>query len=230
MYRVYTIKYLPAWVVVCSLFLVMGCGSNMRQQSDALGTRHSAAASLPVVTTRGFKGDEDDDDVESDTGGSRTTADGDNDTDNDRADNAKKGYHDKDDWEALGYGHGASTIDAQTLSEIAMRYHKAAAGGSGPRTCGMLSAGVAGAVPDEYGRTPGPIYLRGARTCPAVMSRLLKHEHTVLAVPVAVTGVRVEGQEALVTIGSRQAPASYFLMKREGGAWKVQDLLPVPLP
>jgi hypothetical protein len=46
----------------------------------------------------------------------------------------------------------------------------------------------------------------------------------------AVTGVRVEGSEARALLGSRTLPASFVVVTRERGAWKIDELIGQPLP
>jgi hypothetical protein len=60
----------------------------------------------------------------------------------------------------------------------------------------------------DYGRAPGPKYLRGAKTCSAVMSRLFKHLQAQLATSIEVTKVLVGGGRADVVVVSRTVPAS----------------------
>jgi hypothetical protein len=85
-------------------------------------------------------------------------------------------------------------------------------------------------LPADYGRGSGPAYLRGATTCPALLALLFKHEHAQLNTALLVTGVRVSGGRAQVLLGSRTAPASYAILRREGRAWRIAGMLSAPLP
>jgi hypothetical protein len=186
---------------------VSGCGSSSK------GTGSLSQASV----ANQFRGDEDDDDESAEKPGSN--GDTDADFDNDAKDKAL-GYHDIDDGSVLAYGHAPSAADEQTLAAIVKRYHAAAVAEDGATACSMTTARAVKAIPVDYGQAPGPVYLRG-KTCAAVMSLLFKHNHTEIASPSEITGVRVSGNEALVLLGSRAVPASVVILQREGGVWKV---------
>lgn len=62
------------------------------------------------------------------------------------------------------------------------------------------------------------------------MSRLFEHSHRELAGRVEVVGVRVSGDLAHVQLGSRTLPASFILVRRMGGVWRIDSLLGVELP
>jgi hypothetical protein len=225
-------KSLLALLAVLSLGLgVAACGGSSRGAGSASRVSSNAAATGGATPAVGsFKGDEDDDDEESKTGGSSLTGDSDNDSDKDYQDNAHKGYHDKDDGIVLNYGTAASAAEERELAAFVERYHAAAAAEDGATACSMMASSLASSVPEDYGRAPGPAYLRGAKTCPAVMRLVFKHDHEQLAAAAEVTGVRVKGERTLVMLGSTMAPASYCIVVRERGVWKIENLLPSPLP
>lgn len=175
-----------------------------------------------------LKGDEDDDDTVAEIS-KLGPADGDNDTDNDPKDNASKGYHDSDDGAMETYGHHAGLADAQTLAALAKRYFVLAAAADGAKACSLIAVPLARAVPEQYGAPVGSSGRMGG-TCAAILSKLFGRLHNQLAHAIDVTGVRVSGAQAHVALGSATWPSSYFLMTRERGAWKVDGLLPVPLP
>jgi hypothetical protein len=133
-------------------------------------------------------------------------------------------YHDTDDSGSLNYGRAASAVQERAVAAVVERYYAAAAAGDGAGACAQLRPGLAKAVPSDYGQL-GPSYLRGGRTCAAVMILLFKHYNKQLAAPVAVTGVRVAGQLAYALLGSTVTPASYIIVQREGSTWKVAQLL-----
>jgi hypothetical protein len=178
----------------------------------------------------GLVGDQDDDESESHTVGSVPGGDSDSDTDNDHKDDAGRGYYDKDDGVIRSYGHAASAADARTLAGVVERYYQAAATSDGALACSLTYSVLAEAIPEDYGQAPGPSYLRGAKTCQAVMSRLFQHRHGELTGAVEVTGVRVEGKRAYVLLGSVARPASFVPLQREAGAWKIDGLLSSALP
>lgn len=228
----------PLLVLLATALLgVSACGSAKKSTTSTSRTASRVAssrgASAPTSsniapTSRHLKGDEDDDDV----GGELNKpgpVDSDNDTDNDYRDNASKGYYDSDDGAVPTYGHPASAADTQALTALAKRYFAAATAGEAAKACSMITSVLVKAIPEDYGRAPGPVYLRGS-TCQAVMTHLFKHVRAQLAASTVVTGVRVNGSQAHVLLGSTTMPASYLFVERERGAWKIAGLLGVPLP
>ena len=93
----------------------------------------------------------------------------------------------------------------------------------------MITATFVQAIPEDYGKGAGPVYLRG-NTCPVVMSRLFKHERKRLAAAFTVTGVRVHGNQAFVILGSQTQPATYLTLEHERSGWKLAGLLGIPVP
>ncbi|MGC2373174.1 MAG: hypothetical protein WA484_04790 [Solirubrobacteraceae bacterium] len=177
-------------------------------------------------------GDAEDDESESKTTGAKPAGDSDNDNDNDNdvADNAGKGYYDKDDGVISGFGHAADARDEHAVTVVVKRYYEAAAAGDGATACSLTYPIFAKAIPEDYGQEPGPSYLRGAKTCAAVMSLFFEHEHQRLTAALEVTGVRMGDGEALVLLGSKTESASFVALKRSHGAWRVDELLGFPLP
>lgn len=139
-------------------------------------------------------------------------------------------YHDQDDKMILTYGHAATATEKEAVVAAVERYYAAAAVGDGARGCSTIASSLANAVPEDYGQRAGPTYLRGGKTCQAVLSLLFKHFRSRLAGTVHVTGVRVAADHALALLGSRTMPASYLYLERMGGAWKVDGLLGEALP
>lgn len=225
-----------AAMVVLSCGLA-ACGSVGKGTHSAVGaSSNGAAAGGAVATTASkaalalerFKGDEDDDESAGlNTGDSRY--DNDADGDNDRTENENKGYYDGDDNAVRAYGHAASAAETGALTAFVKRYYSAALASDGASACSMMKRSLARAMPEDYGRPPGPPYLRGS-TCPAVMSLYFKHSHGSPSAAIEVTGVRVEGPHAFVLLGSRTMPASYATLEREGGSWRFVGMLGAPLP
>jgi hypothetical protein len=139
-------------------------------------------------------------------------------------------YHDSDDGIVLNYGHAANAADTRAIAIEAKRYYAAAAADNGKKACSMMTASDAGSVAEDYGSGAGPAYLRGGKTCEAVMSRLFEHSHAKLTGAIDVTGVRVKEGSAYALIGSTKLPASLIILKHEGGAWKINSLLGGALP
>ena len=94
----------------------------------------------------------------------------------------------------------------------------------------MFAKSVAGALPDSYGRAPGPTYLRGAKTCTAVMTRLFKYFHAQLAGSIQVIGVRIKGNQAVALLHSRTFPNAEMWLDRRQRKWIVEQMLGGTLP
>jgi hypothetical protein len=156
-------------------------------------------------------------------------ADEDSDEPEDRMNPENGNYHDKDDGDIVNYGHAADTSEEQAVTTLVKRYYAAALAGDGAKACGMIAPAFAKAIPEDYGQAPGPSYLRGAKTCPAVMALVLKHARGRLTSSFEVTGVRVNGNRAIALLGFTAMRASSIDLARESGAWKIDALLGSPL-
>jgi hypothetical protein len=210
-----------------------GTGSASRASSHpaAAGGASATIVSGVAPALSSLKGDSDDDGTdEGRTNNTATTPDSDVDFDNDYKDNASKGYYDNDDQSVRAYGHAVSATDKHALTAVVERYYAAAAAGDGATACSLIKPSFARAIPEDYGQAPGPAYLRGAKTCPAVMSLLFRHSHGQLTGAIEVTGVRVMGNQAFVLLDSMTVPASFINVERTGGAWRIVGLLGRPLP
>jgi hypothetical protein len=215
-------------LVVTVLFCLgaTACGGASKDVSSASGvSSKGVGVAAPLV------GDSDDDDELSERGDyGPTVADKDGDFDNDSKARQIKSYVDSDDAAVLSYGHAATGSRGRAPSMVAKHYYEVAAVGDGATACAMISPTFAKAIPEDYGGVQGPAYMRG-KTCPAVMSRLFEHDHRQFTHPIVVTGVRVQGSEALVMLGSTTVPASYLTLRRtQGGSWKIVGLLAIPMP
>jgi hypothetical protein len=144
--------------------------------------------------------------------------------------NESSSYHDTDDKSLLSIGHPADAADRQAITVVVKRYYAAAASGDAALACSMIYKNLSKSIAEDYGQAPGPSYLRGGKTCSAVMSRLFRHFHSRLASAINVTGVRIGGEQVLAFFGSRSAPASYVYLTREAGTWKLASLLGGPMP
>lgn len=183
-------------------------------------------AQAPRALSR-FKGDDDDDDSASNKAvGAR--ADKDADFDNDAV-NEDKSYYDGDDEGVRAWGKIASASDARSIASVVTRYYEAATAGDSAQACALLYSITAESTVEVYGEGTGPAYSRG-HGCPTVMRKLLRHSLSRLFGPVTIVAVRTEGNRARAWLGSRLRPASYMPVRRERGAWKVNDLTPTQLP
>jgi hypothetical protein len=205
---------------------VSASGSSSGLASVSLASLHSRSGVTP--STGRLRGDEDDDDT-SEIDNPSTPFDSDADKDNDARDNAGRGYYDGDDGVVRGYGHAAGGADSRAIAALVERYWAAAAVQDGAAGCALLSSARAGSLPEDY----GPSYLPGARTCAAVLTVVFRRLHSPLAGSLGsleVTEVRVEGGHAEALLGSARMPAGVVEAGREGGAWKLDQVLPTQLP
>lgn len=140
------------------------------------------------------------------------------------------GYFDLDDGAVRHFGHAADARDARAIATLVGRYYAAAAADDGARACSLLYWLVAESLPEEYARPPGPLYLKGADSCPALLTRVFVHFHGQLSVAPKVVAVRVAGDRADALLGWPALPAGYIEARREGSAWKLARQLADPLP
>jgi hypothetical protein len=135
----------------------------------------------------------------------------------------------------LDFGHAANAADRQAITTLVKRYYAAALAGDGAQACSMIYSTFAEAIPEDYGQSPpGPSYLKGGTTCPAVMVLLFKHFHSQLAVQVPlleVSRVRLKEHQGLAVLRFGKMPERQIDVGREGQhAWKVEALLDSELP
>jgi hypothetical protein len=138
-------------------------------------------------------------------------------------------YHDSDDKAILAYGSAASASDRRRITAVVKRYFAAARDVNGAEACALMDRSLARAVPEDYGEAPGPAYLRGFKTCQAVLAHLFMHYRARLSAVIGVTGVRTAGKLGLAFVGSRTMPASDVSTIRERGVWRIASLLDVEL-
>jgi hypothetical protein len=227
--RVMVTRFSAAAPLVVSVGLTLGgCGMDSRRAMPAHGPVAGAADGV-TQDVHGLKGDEDDEDL---AGHQVENSVGDNDVDgdNDLTENLGKGYYDEDDGRVRDFGRPGSPREARRFIGIVKRYYAAASTGDGATACSMMKASIAGSMVEDYGAGAGPVYLRGARTCAVVMSRLFGHLHRDIARERVVTGVRVGNGQVFVLLGSRTAVASYVTIEREAAGWRVVGLLAEALP
>lgn len=139
-------------------------------------------------------------------------------------------YYDGDDGEIRYHGHAASAADVRAITALVKRYYEAAAARDGATACALTYYIATETLPEQYGQPPGPLWLRGANTCPTLLTRVFKHFHRQLTVPVVVTAVRVSGGRADALVGFRTLPAGFVEVRREGISWKIDGLLATALP
>jgi hypothetical protein len=146
-------------------------------------------------------------------------------------------YRDGDDGTVLGYGREAGAADGRAVEDLVERYYAAAASGDGATACALTEPAFAMTIAVHHEEELGSnapagagALLRGATTCPTVLSRLFKRLHAELAAPVRVTGVRIEGRYGYALVGSATLPATFVAVGHETGSWQVEGLLGRPVP
>jgi hypothetical protein len=212
---------------------VGGCGDTQKRSaaSTPIAQRRATTSELEVVDDfHGLRGDEDDDEGQSRTMGSNLKGDADIDTDVDSVDETQNGYYDGDDSAVLATGRPATRQELRVLVDVVRRYHRAAAALDGAMACSLTEPHFARAIPEDYGRAPGPRYLRGARTCAAVMSLFFTRERSRFSRARVITGARVRGSDAYVFVGSTTSRPEVVPLKLAGGAWKVTTVAAGQLP
>lgn len=128
----------------------------------------------------------------------------------------------------LDYGQAASPADRQAITALVKRYYAAAKAGDGANACALLYSTFAEAVPEDYGEQPGPRYLRGGKTCAAVVTLLFEHLKSQLAVEVPlleVTRVRLKQHQGYAILSFGSLPEREIPVAREGHTWKIRGLL-----
>ncbi|MGC2373172.1 MAG: hypothetical protein WA484_04780 [Solirubrobacteraceae bacterium] len=108
-----------------------------------------------------------------------------------------------DDMTIYAYGRVSSGHERQAITAVVNRYYAAAAAGDSAAVCSLTLSSLARSLPEDYGAGAGPSYLRGSKTCHAVMSKIFKHFHAELTGKTEVTNVRVEGNQAIAFLRSR---------------------------
>jgi hypothetical protein len=219
---------------------VLSCGGTNEKGSvrvrQASGTsKHGEEAPVRNISHPAFgprylnDGDKDptNDEDSDDIGGKKV--DEDNDLREDHLPAQNQSYHDGDD-DLVRFGKPASAADRRAITSVFKRYQAAAVAEDGITACHLLYSSFAEAIPEDYGQPPGPSYLRGGKTCQAIMTMLFRHSHDELTSAFDVTGVRVVRNQGVALLGSKKAPASYLDMRRERGLWKVGALIAISLP
>jgi hypothetical protein len=129
---------------------------------------------------------------------------------------------------AYYYGQLANQTDSRAAALVVKRYYAVASRGDARRACSMIVSSVAEGLPIEYGKY-GASYLRGAKTCQAVLSRMFQHNRAELALPVTVRGVLVSGGQGYAFVNSKKMPVSVVALKRRAGGWVIDSGLGSPV-
>jgi hypothetical protein len=125
------------------------------------------------------------------------------------------------------YGKEAGEPDKREITALVNRYYVAAAADDGANACSLIYSVLAEAIPEDYGRPPGPLALRG-KTCAAVMSKLFKRiprQPSAVLATTMVTDVRVSGKRGWVGLKSSAMPSGEIIVEREHNSWKIDTLI-----
>lgn len=206
-------------VVVLATMAWAGCGSRSR----SLASRTSAAAQAAAEAAAA--------EAAVASHGARTPHEYPLDADADN-DNPVKTRYDGDDRPVLQFGQVASRTDTGAIVALVRRYYGFAVRHDGVNACRLLFSPVAEQITEDYGRPPGPSWMRGKK-CDVVVSKFLSHNHKEMAASketFKVTSVRVEGDRAVMLMSVRKSPLRRLLFHREDGEWKLEVLNDVGVP
>jgi hypothetical protein len=138
-------------------------------------------------------------------------------------------YRDLDDSRILPtYGSPTNAATRRAVSAVVQRYYVLARAGDGRAACRMLLPSVQKAAPIDHGKF-GVAYQHGAKTCPEVLTRLFKHQHSELMAPVHVTNVLRRGKSYFVLLGSTRMRASFTTVTPYKRGWAVVGILGGPI-
>lgn len=127
----------------------------------------------------------------------------------------------------LHYGHPANAADRKAITTLIRGYYRAAVAGDGAAACSLIYSSLVEAIPEDFGQY-GPPYLRGGKTCVAVMDKLFNHLHTQLAAELprlSVATVRLKKRRGLVFLSFGALPERKLFVEREGAKWKLGDVI-----
>ena len=207
-------KLLLTIMLLGAVAIAGACGGG---DGKASSTSHASATSTSATTTT------------SNASTAQETTKADRDKDNDPST-----YDDTNNASSLDYGHAASAADAQAVTALVKRYYATALAGDGTKACSMITSSLAEAIVEDFGHgSAGPSYLKTGTTCPAVMTLLFKHEHSLLVPEFAhlqVTRVRLIGHRGLAILRFGTLPERQIPVAREGHTWKIPGLLDTELP
>jgi hypothetical protein len=144
-----------------------------------------------------------------------------NDGDDDSASN--------DDEPFVDFGRPATRADTTAITALLKRFYAAASGANGTAICALIYDVSAEGIAENYEQTSGS---QGV-TCSQVMAKVFAkrrprtiHERRRLRV----TRVWVEGAKGVVMVYVGDHPEPFFLVHRQGGAWKMQTVFKSRLP
>ncbi len=134
---------------------------------------------------------------------------------------------------AFALGRPASLSERRAATALIKRYYAVALAGDGARGCTMLYSTLAEAAVEDDAQPPGPLYMRGAKTCAEVLNRLFVHFQAQLAAEVPkleVTRVRMERHHGIASLRFGALPEREISVAQEGHTWKMTTILDQELP
>ncbi len=208
-------RHLLALIVTVLLALaVVACGGSAGKvtSSDLLNS-HSPISTYTATTTVSSRG--------APSGGYLK---GDEDYDADDEPHSLPAESD-DDPLLQSYGKQAGPDDARAVTALVKDYLTAAVTDDSAMACSMLDSSVVAGLSAGQSQSE-----RNARqTCAAALSSLFKQQHQGLiadeVATMVVTSVHVRGNLGLAALGFTRRPQAQIIVKREGGAWKIDTLL-----
>ncbi len=127
----------------------------------------------------------------------------------------------------------ASASDRRAIIALIKRYYTVALAEEGATACAMIYSTLSESVPEDYGSFAGPPYMRGT-TCPAILTLLFKHFHSLLAAQLPrleVTHVLLVEHHGLAVLRfGTKLPERRIAVAREGHTWRLAALLDSELP
>lgn len=144
-----------------------------------------------------------------------------NDTDDDPASN--------DDEAVIDYGSAPSAADRKAIATLVKRYYAATSAADGAAICSLVYDVVAEGIPEDY---EASTEAKGAG-CAEVLAKVFARRHRQTARELGrlrVTRVRVEGIKGIAMVYVGKHPDQYFLVHRQGPAWKMQTIFTTGLP
>lgn len=147
-------------------------------------------------------------------------------------DNDNSSYDDANNEETLNFGRAAEAPDKRAVTALVKRYYRAALARDGASACTMLYSTLAESAPEDYGEY-GASYLKGAKSCPAVLDKTFEFFHRQIAAESAslqVARVRLKERHGIAVLRFRKLPEREIAVKQEGHGWRIDALLDGELP
>lgn len=223
-------RLLLASALIATLALGMiSCRGKHDRRASGTGASHQSgtAASAPAspYLNDGDRDPTSDEDGDESNG---NKADTDHDYSDDHRPEDSASYHDYDD-DTASFGSPANEVDTRAVTRLVKRYRHAAARHDGAKACALMYPPLTEELTEGYEQS-GPSYVRGLKSCRAILTALFKHTlRRHLVATFVVTQVRVDQNRAVALLGSRTMPASYLRAHRERGVWTVDSLLDTPM-